>query len=304
MSLTVGITTRDRPESLKRCVASLAHIADLQPEVIIFDDASHTAVTEQLTDSPVHSFRLIRDDSGAGYIAGRNRIVREARSPFVLLLDDDASLVDRESVARAMRVLESNPIAGAVAFAQVTLAGRPWGDPKPPSASTGPCYVPCYLGFAHLVRREIFLALGGYRERFEFYGEEKEFCLRLLDAGFRTVYLPESRIAHEPDPGGRDRQRYLRYVTRNDALHALYNEPSYRLVWVLPARLLLYFRMRRAWRIDDPFGWAWVLREVKTNLPPVLRERRPVAADTLRLWRQLRRNPSPASTADGHPVQP
>ena len=292
--LTVGITTRDRPESLSRCVGSLAHIAHLDPEVIIFDDASRVPATEQLALAciPEIAIRVIRNDEGVGYIVGRNQIVREARNPVVLLLDDDASLLDGDSVVGAIGMLNSQKRAGAIAFAQTTRTGQRWGDPGVSAALTEPCVVRSFCGFAHLVRRDIFLALGGYRERFEFYGEEKDFCLRLIDAGYRTVYLPESCIAHEPDPLGRDHQRYLRYVTRNDALQALYNEPVHRLIWMLPARLLLYFRMRRAWRIDDPFGWAWVLSEVTSNLRPVLRDRRPVSASTRRLWRELGRTPS------------
>ena len=125
--------------------------------------------------------------------------------------------------------------------------------------------MPSFIGFAHLVRRDVFVAIGGYRESFEFYGEEKDFCLRLIDAGYRTVYLPDALVIHEPDPAGRSQQRYLRYVTRNDCLGALYNEPLNRLVWLFPARLALYFRMRRAWKVDDPWGWAWILRELWKN---------------------------------------
>jgi GT2 family glycosyltransferase len=291
--LTVGITTRDRPESLNRCVRSLTHIAHLEPEIIVFDDGSRVPVTEQLEGISDIALRVIRCERGAGYITGRNQIVREADNPFVLLLDDDASLLDGASVVQALSMLTAQPRAGAIAFAQTTRTGRRWGDPAVNESQTEPCFVPSFYGFAHLVRRDIFLALGGYRDRFEFYGEEKEFCLRLIDAGYRTVYLPGSRVAHEPDPLGRDRQRYLRYVTRNDALQALYNEPVHRLIWMLPARLFLYFRMRRAWRIDDPFGWAWVLSELTANLRPVLRDRRPMSARTRRLWRELGRAPSP-----------
>ena len=50
--VTVGITTRDRPESLSRCVRSRAHIAQFDPEVIIFDDASRVPATKQLACLP------------------------------------------------------------------------------------------------------------------------------------------------------------------------------------------------------------------------------------------------------------
>ena len=39
-SVTVGITTHDRPESLARCLRSLEPAADLITEIIVYDDGS------------------------------------------------------------------------------------------------------------------------------------------------------------------------------------------------------------------------------------------------------------------------
>ena len=66
--LTVGITTRDRPAALARCLRSLSCISDLAPQVLVFDDASRTSVS---VDSHPPGIRTIRDDRGVGYIVGR-----------------------------------------------------------------------------------------------------------------------------------------------------------------------------------------------------------------------------------------
>ena len=55
---------------------------------------------------------------------------------------------------------------------------------------------------------------------------------------------------------------------RNDCLNALYNEPLSRVVWMLPARDLMYFRMRRGWGIRDPWGWAWIAGPLAGPLVP------------------------------------
>jgi glycosyltransferase involved in cell wall biosynthesis len=39
-------------------------------------------------------WRVLRDESAPGYIVGRNRLVRHALNPTVLLLDDDASILE------------------------------------------------------------------------------------------------------------------------------------------------------------------------------------------------------------------
>src|ERR1043165_3339773 len=191
--LTVGITTRNRPTALAACLASLRAIVHLDPEILVFDDGSEPAVDPRTTAGDT-SARVIRDAGSPGYIVGRNRLVREAASEFVLLLDDDAKLIGAAAVDAAIAVLRRDPGVGAVAFAQAEADGRPWPAGMQPSVAQVPSVVPSFIGFAHMIRRDPFLALGGYRETFGFYGEEKEFCLRLLDAELHTVYLPDALV--------------------------------------------------------------------------------------------------------------
>ena len=303
--LTIGITTRDRPDALQRCLQSLAFVAHLSPEVLVFDDASSTPVIDRLRQWTVPTdVRVLRDERAPGYIAGRNRLIREASAPLVLLLDDDAALLGGEAIERAVRLLEADRRPAAIAFAQCNGAGARWDEGMQPARSRVACVVPSFIGFAHLLRRDAFIMLGGYRESFEFYGEEKDFCLRLIEAGHRTVYLPDALVIHEPDQAGRSRQRYLRYVTRNDCLTALYNEPLGRLVWLLPARLALYFRMRRAWSVADPWGWAWILRELFRCGGAVFRDRKPVSRATVETWKRLRNTPKPYEAPSPEPRAP
>lgn len=292
--LTVGVTTRNRRDALRTCISSLAALEPLAPEILVFDDASDEPVADHLAGllAGLH-VRVIRDEAAPGYIAGRNRLVREARGPLVLLLDDDARLLEAAAVERAMALMNRDRSVAAVAFAQGEVDGRPWPAAMQPSPSRQPVVVPSFIGFAHVLRRDVFLALGGYREIFKFYGEEKEYGLRLLDAGYRVVYLPDAVVIHAVDPAGRDPIRYLRFVARNDCLATLYNDPLTRLAWTLPVRYALYFRMRRRWKIRDPWGWLWLAKEITNAMPALIAGRKPVSRAALRRWAALRRNPAP-----------
>lgn len=283
----MGITTRNRPDSLVRCLRALAVAADLIGEVLVFDDGSTPTAAEGIPADLRSGVTVIRADDAPGNIVGRNRLVERAAHQLVLLLDDDAYLVARDGLACAIDLLAADRSIAAVAFAQAEADGRPWPAAMQPSPRAEPCRVRAFIGFAHLIRRDVFRALGGYRELFVFYGEEKEFALRLLGAGLSVVYLPDARIAHVVDCSGRDPRRYLRYVSRNDCLNALLNDPWWRLAWTLPARLALYFRMRRGWRIQDPGGFRWLVSELLRAAPRVSRERSPVSRGTLRRWREL-----------------
>jgi GT2 family glycosyltransferase len=288
--LTIGITTKNRQEALSACLASLEVLRGLAPEILVYDDGSDPPADTALPAGVAPAI-LLRDDAGPGYIVGRNRLVRAASAPSVLLLDDDTKVFSRESVEQALEVLESDPRVAAVAFAQAEPDGSPWPARMQPSPVAYACIVPSFIGFAHLLRRDVFLVLGGYREDFVYYGEEKDFCLRLLDGGYRTVYLPDATIGHIPAATGRSQTRYLRFVVRNDCLNALYNDPFPRVLWTVPVRYLLYFRMRRGWRIRDPWGWVWVARELATHVSRTLFRRHPVSRATIRLWQDLKKAP-------------
>ena len=295
--LSIGIATLNRPESLETCLRSMSVLAALEPDIIVHDDGSDPPVRDGLMAGPL-PVRVLR--GRVGLTGGRNRMAAAAVGEFVLFLDDDTVMLSSESIESAIAVMDADPSVGAVAFAQAESGGQPWPAHMQPSPADRPVVVPAFIGFGHLVRRSMLLKLSGFRERFDCYGEEKEFCLRLLNAGYKTVYLPQALIAHVPDPRSRDMRRYLRLVARNDCLNTLYNDPLARVMWMLPARVALYFRMRRAWKVSDRGGGVWLIRELLRLLPEVWRDRRPVSRTTLARFRALRRSPEPYAT----PVAP
>jgi GT2 family glycosyltransferase len=292
MTVTVGVATRNRPQSLVRCLESIALIADLVDEIIVIDDSSDPPIDPVLRRvSPTirRMVRFIEQAGSQGPIVARNSMMRLAKNDCVLLLDDDAYVIDAEAVRRAVDVFQANSNVGAVACAQAEADGSPWPAAMQPSPVEYVCYVAAYIGFAHLLRRSVFLTLGGYQESFHFYGEEKDYCLRLLDAGYDVVYLPDARVAHVPDASGRSESRYLRYVIRNDCLSAMYNEPLPMLLITVPVRLARYITMRHHGGANDPGGFRWIVGELLASCPAVWRHRKPMRWASIRRWRKLRR---------------
>src|SRR5581483_419563 len=292
--VTVGIVTKNRPEALQKCLSSLALLGDSLVDVILVDDTCDVPVEASVRERTIPPtvaarLRVVRHAHHEGYIVGRNSIMREASTPFVLLMDDDAWLLDAESVMRAFGVMTEQPKVGAVAFAMATADGSPWEARMQPAPVEYACRVPCFIGFAHVLRRDVFLRLGGYREAFQFYGEEKEYCLRLMNAGYEVVYLPEARAVHVPHPASRSQSRYVRLTIRNDCFGALVNEPLPLPLLTVPVRLSRYLSMRRNAGMRDPGGLMWIVGELMKSFPAIVRSRRPVTWATLREWRRLRR---------------
>src|SRR5436189_3640016 len=90
-SITVGISTRNRLDSLVRCIQSIDVIADLVVEIIVVDDFSDEPIRRELLHEipTTLSTRLSisRHDKNLGYIVARNTIAKITRSEFILSLD-------------------------------------------------------------------------------------------------------------------------------------------------------------------------------------------------------------------------
>ena len=300
--ISIGITTRNRPASLRACLQSIARVLGPAHDVMVFDDESDVPVSEQLEGvEGLPPVRILRDGLRRSYIFGRNDLVQQAHHDLVLLLDDDTLLLEPDGLRRAAEIMTRDTQVGAVAFAQGEPDGRPWPEGMQAGHGQAACRVPAFVGFAHLVRRFTFLAIGGYQEHLVFYGEEKELCLRLLAAGYAVVYLPDAMIAHVPDPSGRDASRYVRYVIRNDCLCSLYNDPWPLAAAGLPVRLLRYWRMASRIPGGDRGGFSWLLRELWASRRSVRAERQPMTWAQVREWRRLKQCPpyvGPAGRGD------
>lgn len=293
--ITAAITTRNRPEALARCVRSLAAAEPFLESVTVFDDASDRPVAEWLGAAapPPIAARLtvIRAEAQVGTAAGKNRIAHACSSPFLLGLDDDAFLLDAAPIHRGLEILRADPAVAAVGFAQADASGVAWPAAMQPSRSAVPARVAAFSGYGCLLRRDVLLGLGGYRDRFIINGEEREYCLRLLDAGFGVVYLPDALVGHVADPAGRNATRTIRLLTRNGCLAAIYNEPLPLALATIAVHLWRHRRMARR-SGGDAGGYRWLIAELRKELPGAWRQRRPLAWRTLVRWRQLRRAPA------------
>ena len=301
--LAVGVCTRDRPDALVRCIRSLRLLGELEGDVIVMDDGSQMrvepALREALGSGAPPGLRVLRNETSRSLAAGRNAIARATAAAYVLNLDDDAALVDPAAIRAAVAVLDADPRVGAVALAQVDDEGRAWPPHAQPAPVTVRSQVATFIGYGHVLRRDALLGVGGFREALGINGEEKELSIRLLDAGWRVVYLPDAVVAHVADQTGRDRRRYLHQTVRNDVLGALYTLPFPLVLGGALVRLRRYFVMRKGWEIDDPEGFPGVLRQLAPGARAALGSRTPVRWSTVREWRRLTQQPVPYHGPDG-----
>jgi GT2 family glycosyltransferase len=145
-----------------------------------------------------------------------------ARAPIVVIIDDDAVLASGRTLEQTLRDFD-DPRVGAVAIPHVDVTLRSTPRVSAP-AGDGIFLTSEFTGTATAVRRDVFSAVGGFRESFFHQGEERDFCLRMLEAGWVVRAGRADPIHHYQSPA-RDLRRMDVYGRRNAVLCAWYNEP-------------------------------------------------------------------------------
>lgn len=221
---TVVIPTRDRPESLARCLASLARQRDAGAfEAIVVDDGSRDrdAVAQAVAEC---SFaRLLRLDGG-GPGAARNAGARAARHPVICMLDDDCEASPRWLTTLVRALAESRVVAGSNAnpsssspFVTATHVIShhvvQWGRDADDVLAFAPTMnVAC--------RRELLLAIP-FEERSlrSGAGEDRDWCARLRRSDVRVRAVPEAVVVHRQRLDARSFWR--KHLRNGRAAHAL-----------------------------------------------------------------------------------
>ena len=208
----IGITTKDRWEHLEATLTVLSCKGFSVLETIVIDDGSLRPAPPALMER-FPWVRFERSDRSCGLVEQRNRLAHMLKSAYYLSLDDD-SFPAAGDFGKAVQFLEDKPDTLGLAFSIVLR------DEAVPSLDRNPAAVRYYIGCGHLLKRELFLHLGGYDENLH-WGEEPEFCLRALHKGYRVYLYPGVVVRHNRTPVARNLKRTARYYIRNEALVGL-----------------------------------------------------------------------------------
>jgi GT2 family glycosyltransferase len=220
LDVSVILLTRNTCQETLDAMGSVFSSPDtLTKEVHVIDNDSTDDTPSVLpaTFPEIHYKRLERN---VGFARGVNLAAREATGDFLLLLNSDARLAP-DALRLSVEWMRTDPgcgIAGAQLFhadggKQNSIANFPslatellnkfllrtlWPKRFPGKEQEfgEPMEVESVVGAFFLVRREVWEKLEGMDERFFFFLEETDFCLRARQAGFATVHLPQVRVWH------------------------------------------------------------------------------------------------------------
>ena len=201
--LSIIIITRNTRELVAGLLASIEADRLLKAalrEVIVVDNGS-TDGTEAMVASRFPHVSYAGNQENRGFAAAANVGLRRSSGEFALFLNSDTRLIEGETI----KLLDHMRQDGSIGIAAPQLVyedGRPQRSFAPiPSLAlellpapllalfsgrfrtkgeglTGPTDVESLIGAALMVRRRVFDVAGGFDERFFFFLEETDLCLR------------------------------------------------------------------------------------------------------------------------------
>lgn len=287
---SVVITTKNRSAELVRALKS-AVLQTIAIEIIVIDDGS-TDGTADMVRTFFPQVRFLRHEHSRGLIVRRNEAARIAQGEYIFSLDDDAEFASPKVVEQTLTQFNCLRV-GAVAIPYIDINQGSLSSQRAPEKEKV-WVTDRYIGTAHAVRRGLFLKLGGYCDEFIHQGEEGDFCIRLLNAGyFVRVGRSDPIVHHESTLRSFPRMDF--YGRRNDILYTWRNVPwpyfPIHLVATTLNGLGFAMRTRSFARVRDMIGG---LIEGYAQCIGYFSARHPVSRRIYRLSRKLKkRGPLP-----------
>ena len=214
------IPTRDSLSVLKKCIETLTARTEYRPyEILVIDNQSRESATLRYLDDLQQRAvaRVIKYDHPFNYSAINNLGVRNVTGAMVGLLNNDLEIIDGrwlgEMVAQAVRP-EVGAVGAKLLYPDRSIQhggiilgiGGVAGHAHKYMACDAPGYfsraqvtqnLSAVTGACLVIRRDLYLRVGGFDETIAVAFNDVDFCLRVRDAGFRNVWTPAAILVHD-----------------------------------------------------------------------------------------------------------
>lgn len=187
--LAIVLGTRNRLDTLKRCLGALLHGVHTDHEIIVVDAGSTDGTLEYLHN--LNGIHVICDGELTGQAQSLNRVFGTLQTEYVCWLSDDNVVQDR-AVDLAVEILDQENDIGMVALKTKDVTGHAKDEPYIGGIwSSG--VLNCNQG---LLRTALLQKLRGFDEQFRDYGIDADLTTQVLLAGYRVVFTKMVAIHH------------------------------------------------------------------------------------------------------------
>ncbi|SOD54388.1 Glycosyltransferase, GT2 family [Pseudoxanthomonas wuyuanensis] len=256
--VSIIIPTRDKVDLLRKCIESLferTKYADFEC-IVVNNQSSEPLALRYLHDIAGRAaIRVLDYDAPFNYSKINNLAAEHAQGSVLCLMNNDIEIITEdwleEMVSHAVRpdtgavgamlyypdgtIQHAGVILGVGGVANHAYLDRPAGYPGHGARALVTQNLSAVTGACMVVRRSVYFKVGGLEERLSVAFNDIDFCLRLLEAGYRNVWTPHAQlIHHESATRGSDdsKEKRQRFVAEVDFMHArwdglLQSDPAY-----------------------------------------------------------------------------
>ena len=239
MKLSVIIVSYNVKYLLEQCLRSVLRACDgLESEVWVVDNASSDGSYAYLHER-FQQVHFVQNEENVGFSRANNLAIRKSSGQYVLLLNPD-TLVAEDTLRQCIAYLDEHPDVGAAGVKMLNPDGSfapesRRGLPTPmtsfykmvglarlfPTSRTFGKYYMRYLstdapaeievisGAFFMARRAALDTAGLLDETFFMYGEDIDLSYRLLQHGWKNVYLPERILHYKGESTVKSSYRYV-----------------------------------------------------------------------------------------------
>ncbi len=217
MKLTISIVNFNTDRYLSHLLKSLEDIKDEGSfEVYVVDNAS-TDNSLVLAKEKFQWVNFIESKINLGFAKAHNLVLKKIYSEYVLILNPDTEIT-RDVLSYMINFMDKNPNVGAASCKVVLSDGSlDWaahrGLPTPLASllyflghdslyhlsgkpMDKPHEVDGISGSFFLTRKSVLEKVGLFDEDYFMYAEDLDLSMRIKQAGFKIMYVPEVHIIH------------------------------------------------------------------------------------------------------------
>ncbi len=226
MKLSIVIVNYNVEHFLEQCLLSVRQaLKGIEAEVFVVDNNSVDGSVVMVRNK-FPEVILIENKENRGFSRANNQAIHQSKGEYVLLLNPD-TVVEESTFSKVIEFMDQTPDAGGLGVMMVDGKGNflpesKRGLPTPeisfykmfglsaifPRSRRFGKYHLSYLdkhkihqvdvlsGAFMFLRREVLDKTGLLDETFFMYGEDIDLSYRILKAGYKNYYFPETRIIH------------------------------------------------------------------------------------------------------------
>lgn len=200
--ISVIIVTYNSSGCIQECLNSLHRQKGVTQDVIVVDNASSD---DTLLQARNNRCLVVENDENLGFGRACNLGVSRCAGRYIFLLNPDARLTDDGDLATVCRLMDENPqwgLAGAKVLSPNGSLESPPAREYPGQKHVQrnfaqlPGSISWVIGAAMIIRREIYIQLGGFDPDYFLYSEETDLCLRVRELGYEIGWMEDVVVRH------------------------------------------------------------------------------------------------------------